>query len=326
MRRRTRVLLAWSMMFPLLACASPVAGDETGDAGTSTSTTGATTGTSAATTDDPTTGGTTTGDPTTGGSTSDGEPGNLLLSDRLLNIAHGGGLALRPEETLPAFEHALAVGADVLEFDIHASADGVLVAIHDDTVDRTTEGTGAVKDKTLAELQALDAGYRFTTDGGQTFPYRGMGIAIPTVEEILAAFPDAYYVIEIKQSEPPIVDALLAILSDHGALERVVVAAFEAETVQAVRAAAPEVFTSLGGAELIAFNANLGNPDYAPPAGFLQPPWELVSAEFMAFAHELGLKVHPWTVNGAVAMEDLIALGVDGIMTDDPELLAGLVP
>src|SRR5690554_1995342 len=131
-------------------------------------------------------------------------PGNLLLSDQVLNIAHRGGGLLRPETTLPAFEHALAVGADVLEFDLHASADGVIVAMHDDTVDRTTEGSGAIKDRSFAELRMLDAGYRFTTDDGQTYPYRGAGIQIPTLEEILLGFPDRYYLMEIKQSEPPI--------------------------------------------------------------------------------------------------------------------------
>jgi glycerophosphoryl diester phosphodiesterase len=143
-----------------------------------------------------TSGATETGDTETNGATetetgdTDDPPGNPFLSDQLLNIAHRGGGRLRPEATLPAFENALSVGADVLEFDLHASSDGVVVVIHDETVDRTTDGTGAVQAMTFAELRMLDAGYEFTPDGGQTFPYRGMGIQIPTLVEVLAGFPD----------------------------------------------------------------------------------------------------------------------------------------
>lgn len=324
------LLLAWSLILPLAACASPVGGGETGDASgtsTTTSTSGTTTGTSGTTSASPTTSGSTTSDSsTTAAPAGCDDSGNLLVSDCFLTIAHRGGGALRPEETLSAFENALAVGADVLEFDVHASADGVLVAIHDATVDRTTEGTGTVKSKTLAELKALDAGYHYSPDDGQTFPYRGTGIEIATVEEILAAFPDEYYLIEIKQSDPPIVEPLLAILEDQGVMERVVIASFDDDTLEAVRAAAPAVFTSMSAAEMLEFNADLGSPDYAAPAGFLQSPWEITSEEAVAFAHAHGLKVHPWTVNNAGVMEDLIARGVDGIMTDDPALLAGLDP
>lgn len=302
----------------LLACTSPAGSDDAGSAATVDTTVDATTGSGEVVT-------------TTGASTSagvvdlGGEPGNLLLSDRFLNIAHRGGGKLRPEETLPAYEHALAVGADVLELDVHATADGVIVAMHDETVDRTTDGTGLIHDMTFAELRALDAGYRFTPDGGQSFPYRGMGIAVPTVDEILTQFPDSYYLIEIKQSEPPIVDALLAVLDGHDVLDRVVLASFDGDAIAAVRAAAPEVLTAMSLQEWVEFNAKLGDPGYTPPAKFVQSPWNSTTPQVVAFAHQLGLKVQPWTVNDAGAMTDLIARGVDGIMTDDPALLAGLV-
>ena len=249
-------------------------------------------------------------------------PGNLLLSDRQLNIAHRGGGRLRPEATLPAFEHALAIGADVIEFDLHASADGAVVVIHDDTVDRTTDGTGMVAAMTLAELQALDAGYQFTPDGGATFPYRGMGIQIPTLDAVLDAFPDEYYLIEIKQSEPSIVPQVLASLDAHGVGDRVVLASFQQVTIDEVRATAPDRFTALSFDEMVDFYAAIDDPGYVPPAVFLQAPWEVVDAELVGFAHSLGMIVHPWTANSEALMHDLIDLGVDGIMTDDPELLA----
>jgi len=281
--------------------------------------------TTGSTTEAPTTSTTSSG--TTAAETDTEEPvGNLLLSDKFLNIAHRGGGDLRPEETLPAFENALAVGAEVLEFDVHASSDGVIVAMHDGTVDRTTDGAGAVKAMTFRELRGLDAGYRFTPDDGQTFPYRGMGIVVPTIEEILDAFPDSYYLIEIKQTDPPIVDGVLAALEERAALERVVLASADFDTIVAVRAAAPEAFTSLSTPEMLELNVNVGSPDYTPPAQFVHSPWDLTSAELVTFAHALGMKVHPWTVNEENRMVDLIGRGVDGIMTDDPALLESVSP
>ncbi|MEZ4374468.1 MAG: glycerophosphodiester phosphodiesterase family protein [Polyangiaceae bacterium] len=109
--------------------------------------------------------------------------GPLLLSNHFLNIAHRGGRKLAPEHTLVAYQNGLDVGADILELDVHATSDGVLVLMHDDTVDRTTNGTGAIKELTFAELRSLDAAYNFSEDGGQTFPYRGKGIQVPTLEE-----------------------------------------------------------------------------------------------------------------------------------------------
>ncbi|WP_434420940.1 glycerophosphodiester phosphodiesterase [Nannocystis pusilla] len=308
-----------ALLLSYTACGSPVMSEETGDASASS-----TTSTSSTTTGEAPT---TTSSSTTGTDSETGEPpGNLLLSDHFLNIAHRGGALLRPEETLPAFEHALAAGADVLELDVHASSDGVLVAMHDGTVDRTTDGTGAIKAKTLDELRALDAGYRFTPDGGQTFPFRGTGISIPTLEEIFKKFPDSYYLIEIKQTDPPIVEGLLAAIEDHAALERVVIASGDLDTIVAVRAAAPAAFTSLSTPEMLDLYLNVGSPEYVAPAQFVHSPWDLTSAELVTFAHELGMKVHPWTVNEEARMVDLIGRGVDGIMTDDPALLEAVAP
>lgn len=265
------------------------------------------------------------GDSTETSDTDEPPPGNLLLSDQILNIAHRGGGRLRPEATLVAFEHALAVGAEVIEMDVHASSDGIVVVLHDDTVDRTTDGSGTVKDMTFAELRLLDAGWAFSPDGGQTFPYRGMGIQIPTLDEVLEAFPDRYYLIEIKQMEPSIVPAVLELLDSHQVGDRVVVASFQQITIDEVRALDPELFTALTFNEMVEFYGAMELPSYVAPALFVQAPWEVVNQELVDFAHSLDLKIHPWTVNGAPLMHDLIALGVDGIMTDDPVLLESVL-
>ena len=318
------ILLATGCASPNLSEATESA-PTTGAASSTTGTSGVATGSTSEPTSEPTSG--STSEPTSGSTSgTGGEPGNLFLADKFLNIAHRGGGRLRPEETLVAFENALAVGADVLEFDLHASLDDVVVAIHDETVDRTTGGTGTVRNLSFEALRALDAGYNYTPDDGATFPYRGMGLTIPTLDEILTAFPDAYYLIELKQNHPSIVDAVVASLTAHDALERVVLASFSLDTIAEVRAAAPTAMTALSLPEMVDLNANLDNPEYTPPAGFVQSPWDLTSAELVDFAHAKGLKVHPWTVNDAATMTTLIDRGVDGIMTDDPALLAAQVP
>ena len=127
-------------------------------------------------------------------------------NDRVLVMAHQGGDGLWPSNTLYAFERAVQAGVNVLELDVHASQDGALVVIHDDSVDRTTDGSGLVGDKTLAELKKLDAGYDWSPERtGETFPYRGQGITLPTLQEVFAAFPDTRVNVEIKQLEPSIV-------------------------------------------------------------------------------------------------------------------------
>lgn len=251
-------------------------------------------------------------------------PEKLLRSDEFINIAHRGGGALRPEETLIAYTHALSVGAAVIEMDLHASADGVVVLMHDDTVDRTTDGSGLIRELSLEALRELDAGYDFSPDGGETHPFRAMGVQVPTLEEVLETFPDAVYLMEIKQSEPDIVPAVLALLEAHDVGTRVVVASFNDATIEAVRASPLDLQTAMSTGEMVAFVAAMDDPEYAPPCHFIQPPWDLCSEEFVERAHTLDLKVHPWTVNGAALMEELIGRGVDGIMTDDPALLASV--
>jgi len=114
-------------------------------------------------------------------------------------IAHRGGAALRPENTLAAFLHAVEVGADILEMDLRVTADREIVVMHDATVERTTDGRGAVAALTLAELRKLDAGYRWTPDGGASFPYRGRGIRAPALEEVFRRLPNARMNLEMKQ-------------------------------------------------------------------------------------------------------------------------------
>src|SRR5690348_16209850 len=123
----------------------------------------------------------------------------FLAHDGPLFFAHRGGSALAPENTLVAYEKGLSYGADALELDIHPTCDGEIVVIHDDTLDRTTDGSGRVSGFTLDDLRQFDAGYRFTPDSGATYPYRGQGVRIPTLAEVYERFSDARVNIEIKE-------------------------------------------------------------------------------------------------------------------------------
>ena len=248
---------------------------------------------------------------------------NRLLCGAPLLIAHRGGGALEPEETLPAFENAAALGADVLELDLQSTSDGEVVCLHDATVDRTTNGSGPVQSLTLTELKQLDAGYAFTTDGGATFPSRGQGITVPTLAEVLDAHPDAWWSIEIKQSSPSIVDAVLDLLDAKGAGGRAVVVAFSDAIVQEIRQKRPDVLTGMGLGEMLALNSvtDESEQEYQAPTRLVQPPAKPVNAESVARAQRLGLRLHAWTVNDREEMERLLDLGTHGIMTDDPAKL-----
>lgn len=250
-------------------------------------------------------------------------------SDRPMVIAHQGGEGLRPSNTLIAFENAVALGVDVLEMDVHGTADGALVLIHDDTVDRTTDGTGRVLDFTLAELQQLDAGDYWTPDDGATYPYRGQGVRIPTLEEVVTAFPQMKVNIEIKQVEPSIAVPLCKLLRHYDMADRALVASFHPMAMDEFRAACPEVATSMVEDEIRPFYvlnlAFLGRLYRPPGAAFQVPEYSgdrlVLSPRFVRGAHANNVAVHPWTIDDPADMARFLDMGVDGIITDRPDLM-----
>src|SRR5919107_1371126 len=137
-----------------------------------------------------------------------------------VNFAHRGGADIAPENTLEGFRNGIRVGAGVLELDVHTTADGHVVVIHDATVDRTTQSTGAVREMTLAEIKSLDAGYRFSSDGGRTFPHRDQGIKVPTLEEVYDEFDGVPINVEIKGKRPGIEEAVWRIIEAAGGAGR----------------------------------------------------------------------------------------------------------
>lgn len=244
-------------------------------------------------------------------------------------FAHRGGALEAPENTLEAFSRGLAAGADRLELDVHGTADGAVVVIHDPTLDRTTDGAGEVRRHTLAEVQRLDAGHHFRDSQGAP-SFRGTGVRIPTLGELLEACPGVPLNIEIKQYEPSIEDAVLEVLDRFSARAQVLLAAEDGRIMERIRALASGVLTGSSVDDVVAF-AEAWERDqltgYRHPGAALQVPPDflgrpLVTADLVERAHRLGVEVHVWTIDEPGEMERLLGLGVDAIMTDRPTLAA----
>ncbi len=264
-------------------------------------------------------------------------PKPFFESERPLVIAHRGGAALRPENTLAAFRHATRLGVDVLELDVHASSDGELIVMHDETVDRTTNGKGAIKDMPASAIKNLDAAYHWLPSEASSPdaipPFRGEGIAPPTLSEVLAEFPKMRFNIEIKQYEPSITMALCTLLRDHNAVARVLVAADDSQTSLSFREECPEVPTGAYQSEVVWFMLNQKArllAFYQPRAYALEIPPEshgvkLVSSSVVASARLQGMHVLPWTINSKAEMRQMLSYGVSGILTDYPDRLLSVL-
>jgi glycerophosphoryl diester phosphodiesterase len=229
-------------------------------------------------------------------------------ANRPLVIAHQGGDGVWPGDTMYAFEKAVEIGADVLEMDAHITKDGQIVLMHDEKVDRTTDGAGLIEEKSLDELRQLDAAYQWSNDDGGTFPFRGQGIQVPTLEELFQKFPQMRYVIEIKLTENPIDKPLCDLIRQNHMQDKVVVASFHDEAMQNFRETCPEVATSASRGEVTRF-VLLGKiflSGYVVPAyQSIQPPFDpkdslnipIVTKRFIREAHAKNRKVEPWTLN-----------------------------
>jgi glycerophosphoryl diester phosphodiesterase len=241
-------------------------------------------------------------------------------------IGHRGNRARSPENTLESMHEAVALGVDALEFDVHVTRDGIPVVHHDPTLDRTTDARGPLAARTLATLAEVDAGHAFTTDGGRTFPWRGRGVRIPTLDDVLGAFPTLPMIIELKT--PAATQATRQVIARHAAERRVIVAGFEAASVRPL--AGGPIALGACTADLVRLLpfALLGLR--GPPASFIAacipPTHHGLPVPIGAFARCLrrrGGVVHVWTVNDAEQARRYWAKGVQGIISDDPaEILA----
>jgi glycerophosphoryl diester phosphodiesterase len=272
---------------------------------------------------------------------------NPWLERRVLAYAHQGGSYEAPSSTLFAIEQALAAGATGIELDVHATKDGELVVTHDATVDRTTDGSGTIASLTLEELRRLDNAYWFIPGADVTpdrpdadYPYRGRApedpsFGVATLRQVLERTEGVVLNLDIKQTAPvvpPYEAALAALLAEFSRRDDVIVASFLDSATAAFAALAPEVPTSAGLMATAEFwrAVQAGSEPPATTAVALQVPERqgdlvVVDERFVAAAHRHGLAVHVWTVNDAPAMERLVDLGVDGIISDVPSTLAAVL-
>ena len=247
----------------------------------------------------------------------------LLLLDpsRRPVIGHRGNRAHAPENTLVSFAQAVGVGVDAIECDLHLSRDGVPVVMHDPTLDRTTDASGPIADRTVAELQRVDAGARFSTDGGRTTPYRGLGIGVPTLEQVLEAHPALPMLLEIKARAAA--GPVLATLQRAGATGRVLIGSFIDDALVPFAQAGIPVGAATRALAQLYLPALLGaRPDSLPFQAMCIPRryrgLPLPVARFARLMRSHGGATHLWTVNDAALARRLWARGVNGIISDDP--------
>jgi glycerophosphoryl diester phosphodiesterase len=246
-------------------------------------------------------------------------------------IAHRGASSLYPENTIPAFRAAREIGADYIELDIHLTCDGDLVVSHDGDLERTCGSTGLIRQMRLCEIREADAGYTFNPPGRNDFPFRGRGITLPTLGDVFSELPDRFFIVEIKPDSTDVAEPLLEVIERSAMSRRVLVASEHDAPLGRFREIAPHIPTNLGYREIVAFVMSLapGGAPYVPVGQALEIPleyesWKLVTAESIAAAHRLGLEVHVWTVDDELEMRSLLALGVDGIITNWPQRLCAL--
>ncbi len=271
----------------------------------------------------------------------------MWLDRRVIAYAHQGGAWESPSSTLFAISRAVAAGATGIELDVHATADGELVVCHDATVDRTTPATGTIVSFTLEELRQLDFSYWFIPGADVTpgrpaddYPYRGRApdnpaFGIATLREVLERFPGVVLNLDIKQTAPvvaPYERTLARLLAEYGRTDDVIVASFLDPATDAFRALAPDVPTSAGTLATAEFwqavhgGGDLpGTPTVAYQVPERQGDLVVVDEAFVAAAHGCGRAVHVWTVNDSASMGRLVGLGVDGIISDVPSTLSGLL-
>jgi glycerophosphoryl diester phosphodiesterase len=251
----------------------------------------------------------------------------LLDLDARPVIAHRGASGRAPENTLEAFDLAAKGGADAFELDVRLSRDGAPVVVHDAVLDRTTDRTGPVRGQTVADLRTLNAGYRFTMDGGRTYPFRGAGVRIPTLGEVLWTFPEISMLIEVKELD--VQAAVKRVLATEGGVERCVLASELPEALELFNE--PPFVRAASGPEISALYRSVLLRRPLPRVSYrlLSVPKSyrmltVPTRRFVAAARSLGCPVDVWTVNETATARALWARGVAGIVTDFPDqMVAG---
>lgn len=255
-------------------------------------------------------------------------PPSPFRTDKMLVIAHAGGEGLGPANTLTAMRLSMAAGADVNDADVHLTADGVLVAIHDDTVDATTNGKGFVSSMTLAQLQTLDAG-QFFAGPNNDFPYRGTGVTIPTIEDVLTAFPTTLTSLEFKDNSGPAPEIMCTLLRKLGRTKTVYLSSDADPAIEQFKADCPEVTTTVTDAMVpIMRAAQTSGAAWCSPVPIGQPPYSEArrpTAASLAWSHDHGLANFTWTIDDRETLRYLASIGMDAVYTRRPDIARKIV-
>ena len=245
-------------------------------------------------------------------------------------VAHRGGSRIGPENTLAAFDRAATLGADAIETDVRLSRDGVVMVFHDEETGRLTGEPGTLEARDAAEIDRLDAAFSFSEDGGVSFPLRGAGLRIPPFAEALRRYPRMRFNVDAKSEDPALADALARVVREARAEERVCVGSFfdaQAERLGALlpgvcrflpeQAATRHVLAAKSGAAPVGLPGGYDLADLPARMGDLV----VVDPPVIEHFHRLGIPVHVWTVDDEEEMRSLLDVGVDGIVTDRPDVL-----
>lgn len=250
----------------------------------------------------------------------------MFQSARPLVFAHRGGAKLAPENTMAAIDNGMSLGADGLEIDVQLSADGVPVVIHDPTLDRTTDRSGPVRELTASELARVDAGFRLEIDG--RYPFRGQGHGIPILDDVLAKHSKTRVIIEMKGGQPELARAVAASIRKADAIDRICVGSFHQSSIDTIRAEHADVITS----------ASQEEARWTLHRSWVRWPWistqpyfafqvpehagrmRVVSRAFVRQVHRQGQVLQVWVVNDRDKILRLLDWGVDGIISDRPDI------
>lgn len=253
-----------------------------------------------------------------------------MNNHKTIPIGHRGAAAVCPENTLESFRIAFEEhGAEMIEFDLHLSKEGIPVVIHDETLERTTNGSGLVAAHTLQELRSLDAGFNFDPDNNQSFPWRGKDLTIPTLDEVFERFPDKALALEIKSTCPETVNRILAVVQKYQAESRVIIGSLHDGIYREIRdkQRSFRIFTSKREAQRLYFQYLTGQksheqrPDLVASLPVKTRFFDLKTRRWIHWLKKKKVTVYYWTVNEPELMRTLAERGADGIMSDNPQLI-----
>lgn len=247
-------------------------------------------------------------------------PLETIYQGRTLNLAHRGAREVAPENTLPAFQRAVEMGADGFELDVQLTFDDVPILLHGIKLDDTTSGSGLPGEYTLEKIKELDAGAHFD--------HEFAGVKIPTLSEVFEAFPNVIYNVELKlfsTGDIGLERATLDVIREHGMEERVIISSFNPFCLRRVRKLAPDVAIGVLTAPDVGFVLRKGLLLFGVRREAIHPYYTEIDAAYMAWARRKNWRVNTWTVNEIDDMKRLLDLGVDAIITDRPDVLRSVM-